>query len=290
MNRALKVNKDTTSDVYATCWSNPNKSRKRNKLNPMVNLDFATFQNDEKWYQMDADIFIDYKDRDFVMLHQNQLYKKEALDRVKDAEEWPTKKDGEILINSIGHHSNNPNWYKEIKQGLFAQLDSQLKTDAKELFKFPYVYLNVTNNKYTRKANKQYSHWVSRLLHYHLLIYLQEFYKWHIYIKTIDNEVGFQIPFLFDELDSIYALREMPKTKTGRNKKIIHWVCAHNRKIKIKDVNGDEIGHRDIWIRRFLRGENKFNWNGVKVGIMPSKYDLKRHLGVKRKFNISAVK
>ena len=82
----------------------------------------------------------------------------------------------------------------------------------------------------------------------------------------------------------------MPKTKTGRNKKIIHWVCGHTRNIKIKDAQGDEIGKREIWIRRFLRGENKFSWNGVVVGIMPSRYDLKRHQGIKRKFSISSIK
>lgn len=61
-----------------------------------------------------------------------------------------------------------------------------------------------------------------------------------------------------EQIKSLFYSREMPMTETGRKRPILHWVAAHQRRIK----NGIEVD-----IEKHLRGTNEFVYNGTKFTI-----------------------
>lgn len=58
-----------------------------------------------------------------------------------------------------------------------------------------------------------------------------------------------------EQIQSLFYAREMPLTEMGRKRPILHWVAAHQRRIK----NGIEID-----IEKHLRGITEFIYNGTK--------------------------
>lgn len=58
-----------------------------------------------------------------------------------------------------------------------------------------------------------------------------------------------------EEIKSLFYSRELPMTETGRKRPILHWVAAHNRRIK----SGIEVD-----IEKHLRGINEFIYQGTK--------------------------
>jgi hypothetical protein len=67
-------------------------------------------------------------------------------------------------------------------------------------------------------------------------------------------------------LKEMFKLREIPPGKKRRSA-IRNWISAHNRKAS---------GTSDEWIkvRKHLRGQTDFVWNGMKVQVRPAAYDL----------------
>jgi hypothetical protein len=61
-----------------------------------------------------------------------------------------------------------------------------------------------------------------------------------------------------EQIKSLFYSREMPLTETGRKRPILHWVAAHQRRIK----NGI-----DIDIEKHLRGITEFTYQGTKFTI-----------------------
>lgn len=61
-----------------------------------------------------------------------------------------------------------------------------------------------------------------------------------------------------DQIQSLFYAREMPMTETGRKRPILHWVAAHQRRLK----NGI-----DVDIEKHLRGINEFVYQGTKFKI-----------------------
>jgi hypothetical protein len=58
-----------------------------------------------------------------------------------------------------------------------------------------------------------------------------------------------------EEIKSLFYARELPMTETGRKRPILHWVKAHQRRMKL----GIEID-----IEKHLRGINEFVYQGTK--------------------------
>jgi hypothetical protein len=58
-----------------------------------------------------------------------------------------------------------------------------------------------------------------------------------------------------EQVKSLFYARELPMTETGRKRPILHWVNAHQRRIK-KGI--------DIDIEKYLRGINEFVYQGTK--------------------------
>lgn len=61
-----------------------------------------------------------------------------------------------------------------------------------------------------------------------------------------------------EQIKSLFYAREMPMTETGRKRPILHWVAAHNRRIK---------SGIDVDIDTHLRGINEFVYQGTKFTI-----------------------
>lgn len=168
------------------------------------------------------------------------------------------------------------NFKEKIKKYGIVEADLDKELDVNPDFKFDLLYPVVPGQSYKYNEPDRIGVDMSAKFNMKISIAFTAYYNWHIYLKEEGSKVGFQIPFKFSHLDEIYKLREMPKTKTGRKKAIIHFVKGHHRRLKIKDVQGNEIGEKEIWIKKFLRGESNFKWRGIEVGIIPSKYDLRR--------------
>lgn len=93
------------------------------------------------------------------------------------------------------------------------------------------------------------------------------YYEWTIYIKEYDG-IGLIIPIDPMILNEIYHTSIM---NLDDKKRMIHFVRDHYRR-KINKSNEDY----SIYVRKYLRGENKFNYRGFYAEIIPPKYDLNR--------------
>ena len=71
-----------------------------------------------------------------------------------------------------------------------------------------------------------------------------------------------------EQIKSLFYSREIPMTETGRKRPILHWVAAHQRRIK---------SGIDIDISKHLRGIDEFVYNGTKFKItQPIKKSITR--------------
>lgn len=98
-------------------------------------------------------------------------------------------------------------------------------------------------------------------------IALSLFYEWSVYIKEKDN-LGFVIPINPEILREIYNTSMM---KFESRKAMLHFVKEHYRR---RVARPDE--EYSIFVNRYLRGENKFDFRGFYAEIIPPKYELNR--------------
>lgn len=61
-----------------------------------------------------------------------------------------------------------------------------------------------------------------------------------------------------EQIKSLFYARDLPQTDTGRKRPILHWVNAHQRRMKI----GTEVD-----VEKYLRGTHEFVMNGTKFKI-----------------------
>ena len=100
------------------------------------------------------------------------------------------------------------------------------------------------------------------------------YYEWNIYIKEYDN-IGITIPIEPSILSEVYKTSML---KFEDKKRMIHFVKDHYRR-KVANPNEDY----SVYVQKYLRGENKFNYKGFIAEIIPPKYDLNR-IKTKKKF------
>jgi len=62
-----------------------------------------------------------------------------------------------------------------------------------------------------------------------------------------------------EQIKSLFYSRELPMTETGRKRPILHWVNAHQRRMK---------SGIDFDVEKHLRGSNEFVYNGTKFEII----------------------
>lgn len=96
---------------------------------------------------------------------------------------------------------------------------------------------------------------------------LTYYYEWTIYVKEYDN-IGLVIPINSCILKELYSTSLL---KFQNRKSMLHFVRDYYRR-KVADDNHDY----SIYVNRYLRGENKFDYNGFTAEIIPPKYDLNR--------------
>jgi hypothetical protein len=84
-------------------------------------------------------------------------------------------------------------------------------------------------------------------------LYQDRRYLWNVTAKENIAKATFGV--YPEQIKSLFYAREMPMTETGRKRPILHWVKAHQRRIK------EGI---DIDIEKHLRGINEFVYQGTK--------------------------
>ncbi len=93
------------------------------------------------------------------------------------------------------------------------------------------------------------------------------YYEWTIYVKEYDN-IGLVIPINPNILKELYTTS---LAKFDNKKAMLHFVRDYYR----RKVANDKHDY-SIYVHRYLRGENKFNYNGFSAEIIPPRYDLNR--------------
>ena len=98
-------------------------------------------------------------------------------------------------------------------------------------------------------------------------IMMSMYYEWTIYIKEKDG-MGFILPIDSDKIKECF---ETSIFKFEERKRVIHFVRDHYRK-KPK-ISSDDLS---VYVKRYLRGENKVIYKDFKTEIIPPRYDLNR--------------
>jgi len=93
------------------------------------------------------------------------------------------------------------------------------------------------------------------------------YYEWTIYIREYEN-IGFIIPIEPSILSEIY---KTSMVKFDSKRRMLHFVKDHYRRRRA-EVNEDY----SVYVHRYLRGENKFDYRSFYAEIIPPRYDLNR--------------
>lgn len=96
---------------------------------------------------------------------------------------------------------------------------------------------------------------------------LSFYYEWTIYIKEYDN-IGIIIPIDPSVLSDMYKTSLL---NFDNKKAMIHFVRDYYRRKKALP-NEDY----SVYVNKYVRGENKFEFRSFKAEIIPPKYDLNR--------------
>ena len=98
-------------------------------------------------------------------------------------------------------------------------------------------------------------------------LYEDRKYLWNVTAKESSAKATFGV--YPEQIKSLFYARELPMTETGRKRPILHWVAAHNRRIK---------SGIDIDIEKHLRGVNEFVYQGTKFSITRPLKNLSKEL------------
>lgn len=140
---------------------------------------------------------------------------------------------------------------------------------------------NMTTNKpvpyslipgYVANAGSDYyeSDWAQEISNKIAMSYqmaLSFYYEWSIYVREPDN-IGFVIPIDPHILKDIYTTSIL---KFDSSKRMMQFVKDHYRRKR-----ASETDDYSVYIHRYLRGENKFDYMGFSAEIIPPRYDLNR--------------
>ncbi|QJD95398.1 hypothetical protein HH214_05680 [Mucilaginibacter robiniae] len=96
---------------------------------------------------------------------------------------------------------------------------------------------------------------------------LSMYYEWSVYIKEYDN-IGLIVPVEPQILSELYKTSLM---RFESKKQMVHFVKEHYRR---KVARPDE--DFSVFVKRYLRGEHRFNYRGFYAEVVPPKYDLLR--------------
>lgn len=104
---------------------------------------------------------------------------------------------------------------------------------------------------------------------------LRERYDWNVAIGC-GHGASFMIPVERQSAREVFRLRDIPDG-AQRRAALIHFVTKHWRRKPSQKDDSDP----DVLVREHLRGETKFNWNGLRCEIVPPAYDVERLRGEK---------
>lgn len=209
-----------------------------------TNLSFAT---KEKWYNNQTN----YK---VVDVFKTNCKEKNLIIEV-------LKNSGIKVGNDINIEGQTFSWEGFVKKTL--NQEYLLPITSKKGYTFDNKsVLDYTSDSDYENLIQRYRMMLSCALTYH--------YEWCIYIKEHEKSIGFKVPITPESYNDIFSIRDV--TKSGRKKAILHFVSEHYRN-STKKASYDTVQSKTL-INKYLRGETEFNWNGLKVSLIPSKSDI----------------
>jgi hypothetical protein len=95
-------------------------------------------------------------------------------------------------------------------------------------------------------------------------------YEWQL-VFGYDHCASVAVPVERDALPDLVRLRDVPDGKR-RRAALAHFVAAHHRRGRSQAPTEDPA----IWVRKHMRGERVFRWDGLTCEIRPPAYDVER--------------
>jgi hypothetical protein len=229
----------------------------------------------EKWFLTNAGMRFDKFHGDYITL-------KKAYDKVVGIIE-------EIKMNEINAVSEDEikNYEAKIDKTAYDELHKNLINQG-YIFNDPFpVYFPLDYRFYYDKyaIDKNIKESIGTYLDnvfniiYAVIVSFTAYFEWFVYIRENDNSIGIKIPIHPESFNDIFELRNIPEG-AERKKAILHYVKSHYRRHRVETYNMDE---RLVYVKKYLRGETKFNWRGLQVNIIPSQDDV-NILQSKKKF------
>jgi hypothetical protein len=99
-------------------------------------------------------------------------------------------------------------------------------------------------------------------------------YDWHVRVGY-EEMPRLRIPTDEKGVRALFANRDLAAGRDRRTA-LKHWVGQHWRRVP------HEEGETDTLVRRYLRGEVEFTWNGFICTLEPSRYDLEKNEELRR--------
>ncbi len=169
------------------------------------------------------------------------------------------KKDTECFYGVREGYEVNPEFFKW-------KADEKLTKDALPHPISLHPAYKIADNAITHVSNE----WLVEIINSLKAAYQVAFsmyYEWGLYIKDQDS-IGLIIPINPVILSELYSTSML---KFDSKKRMLHFVRDHYRR-KIADQSHDY----SVFVKKYLRGEYKFNYNGFYAEIIPPRYDLNR--------------
>jgi hypothetical protein len=172
------------------------------------------------------------------------------------------KKDTEAFYGGREGYAINPSFFK------MGDNNQDKKINIKALPKLISLHPNysIPENAFLMRDPEMIAEFIGSLL-MNYQVAMSMYYEWSIYIKEYDN-IGLIIPINPSLLSEIYKTSIM---KFDSKKKMVHFVKDHYRRKVAKE--GEDYS---VYVNRYLRGENKFDYKGFYAEIIPPQYDLNR--------------
>lgn len=142
--------------------------------------------------------------------------------------------------------------------GLYRSARAYFGWDGKN---WKYCSITGSNADTQEKTNIQFATTICRNLYRR--------YQWR---AVVDYGFGGSLTFVTDPVGAreIFKLRDIPEGKLKRES-LRNWISQHWRK-----KHHDPSALTEV--RKHLRGQTIFNWNGMRVQIKPSEYDLELNI------------
>jgi hypothetical protein len=123
------------------------------------------------------------------------------------------------------------------------------------------------------KGGKEFNEFLELRIAVHAALALTQRYTWQCALGR-DGKQSVAFPVERDALPEIFRMRDIPEGK-ARRAALRHFVTAHFRR------KPGEASYEDptIFVKKHLRGQTEFTWNGLRCEVIPPAYETEKLAG-----------